>query len=78
MHYCVANMPGAVAHTSTYALTNATLPFALRLADKGYRGALLSDPHLMAGLNVHKGKITYEAIATALDYDYVPVREALG
>ncbi len=78
VHYCVANMPGAVAHTSTYALTNATLPFALRLADKGYREALLSDPHLLEGLNVHEGKVTYEAVASALNYDYVPVREALG
>ncbi|MEM9055882.1 MAG: alanine dehydrogenase [Pseudomonadota bacterium] len=78
VHYCVANMPGGVAHTSTYALTNATLPFALRLADRGYRDAMLADPHLLEGLNVHEGKVTYEAVATALNYDYVPKRDALG
>src|SRR3546814_16995400 len=56
VHYCVANMPGGVAHSSTYALTNATMPFALALAAKGYRKALLDDPHLRAGLNVHRGQ----------------------
>src|SRR5690606_36273318 len=62
IHYCVANMPGGVARTSTFALTNATLPFALQLADKGTQ-ALLDDPHLLDGLNVHAGKITYEAVS---------------
>ncbi len=78
VHYCVANMPGAVPRTSTYALNNATLPFAVALADKGYRQALLDDPHLRAGLNVHAGKVTYEAVAKDLDYDYVPAEEVLG
>ena len=61
MHYCVANMPGAVARTSTIALTNATMPYLLALADKGWRQACLDDPHLMNGLNVHAGKLTYFA-----------------
>ncbi len=66
VHYCVANMPGAVARTSTFALNNATLPFMLALANKGYRQALADDPHLLAGLNVHHGAVTYEAVASAL------------
>ena len=70
VHYCVANMPGGVARTSTFALNNATLGFALTLADKGYKQALLDDKHLRAGLNVYKGKITYEAVADILGYDY--------
>ena len=78
VHYCVANMPGGVARTSTFALNNATLPFTLALADKGYRQALLDDPHLMNGLNVHKGDITYRAVAEVLGYDYVPAEQALG
>jgi alanine dehydrogenase len=78
IHYCVANMPGGVARTSTFALTNATLPFAVQLANKGYRKALLDDEHLRNGLNVHEGKITYEAVARDLGYDYVPAVEALG
>ncbi len=77
-HYCVANMPGAVARTSTFALNNATLPYVLALADKGYRQALLDDAGLLEGLNIHRGKVTYEAVATALGYEYVPVRRALG
>lgn len=77
VHYCVANMPGAVARTSTLALNNATLPFTLALADKGYRQALLDDEHLKSGLNVHRGKITYEAVATNLGYEYMPAEEAL-
>ncbi|GGH36833.1 L-alanine dehydrogenase [Cribrihabitans marinus] len=71
MHYCVANMPGAVARTSTIALGNATLPFLLALADKGWRQACLDDPHLMAGLNVHAGKLTYYAVGKALGIDVV-------
>jgi alanine dehydrogenase len=78
VHYCVANMPGAVAKTSTVALNNATLPFALALADKGYQQALRDDADLMAGLNVHCGKVTYEAVARDLDYDYVAPEDALG
>ena len=77
VHYCVANMPGAVAHTSTYALTNATLPYALQLANKGYHKALLDNAHLRAGLNVHQGKVTYEAVARDLGYDYLPAMDAL-
>ncbi len=77
VHYCVANMPGAVARTSTFALNNATLPFALALADKGYPRALADNPHLLEGLNIHKGRITYEAVAHDLDYDYLPAQEAL-
>ena len=78
IHYCVANMPGGVARTSTFALTNATLPFAVQLANKGARQALLDDEHLRDGLNVHDGKITYKAVAEDLGYDYVPAIEALG
>jgi alanine dehydrogenase len=77
VHYCVANMPGAVANTSTFALNNATLPFVLALADKGYRKACLEDPHLMAGLNVHHGRITHEAVARDLGLPYTPPEEAL-
>ncbi len=78
VHYCVANMPGAVARTSTYALNNVTLPHALRIADLGWQAALAANPHLAAGLNVHAGKITYEAVARDLGYDYTPVAEVLG
>ena len=78
VHYCVANMPGAVARTSTYALNNVTLPHALRIADLGWKAALTANPHLAAGLNVHDGKITYEAVAQDLGYLYTPVAEVLG
>ncbi|MFC4294268.1 alanine dehydrogenase [Novosphingobium tardum] len=78
VHYCVANMPGAVARTSTYALNNVTLPHALKIADLGWQAALKANPHLAAGLNVHAGKVTYEAVATELGYDYVPVADVLG
>ncbi len=71
VHYCVANMPGAVPRTSTYALNNVTLPFTLALAEKGYQQALADDPHLLAGLNVHKGDVTYAQVAADLGYDYV-------
>lgn len=77
VHYCVANMPGAVARTSTFALTNATLPFAVALADKGYKKALQDDVHLRNGLNVHAGKVTCQAVAEALDYVYVPAEDVL-
>jgi len=70
VHYCVTNMPGAVPHTSTYALNNATLPFILALADKGGIQALADDPHFRAGLNVHDGKLTCKAVADALDMPY--------
>ncbi len=78
VHYCVANMPGAVARTSTLALNNATLPFTLSLAGKGYRQALLSDQDLRNGLNVHRGQITHEAVAADLGYDYQPAAEILA
>ncbi|MDH3842260.1 MAG: alanine dehydrogenase, partial [Chromatiales bacterium] len=78
VHYCVANMPGAVARTSTFALTNATLPYVVRLAGLGTQKALQEDKHLRAGLNVHRGQVTYEAVARDLDYDYVSPEQAFG
>lgn len=78
VHYCVANMPGGVARTSTVALNNATLPFALALADKGYRRALAEDIHLRRGLNVHEGRVTYKEVSEALGTPYTPAEEALG
>jgi alanine dehydrogenase len=78
VHYCVANMPGAVPRTSAFALNNATLPFTLALADKGPKQAMLDNPHLLNGLNVHRGKVTYEDVARDLGYDYVPALEALA
>ena len=78
VHYCVANMPGAVARTSTYALNNVTLPHALAIADRGWREALKASPFLAEGLNVHAGKVTYEAVARELGYDYLPVADVLG
>ncbi len=77
VHYCVTNMPGAVARTSTQALENATLPFTLALANKGYRKALISDTHLRNGLNVIDGKITYKAVADSLGYQYFDAEELL-
>jgi alanine dehydrogenase len=71
IHYCVANMPGAVARTSTFALNNATLPFALKLAKLGAEGAMAADPHLAAGLNVMAGKIRHAAVAEALGMEFV-------
>ncbi|MDQ0327668.1 alanine dehydrogenase [Rhodopseudomonas julia] len=76
VHYCVANMPGAVPITSTNALNNATLPFGLALADRGL-AALTADPHLLAGLNVHRGKVTNRAVADALGKPFVDAAEAL-
>ncbi len=78
VHYCVTNMPGAVARTSTLALGNATLPFALALADKGWRQALIDDKHLLAGLNVHAGHVTFEAVARDLNLEYRPAASVLG
>ncbi|MBF2759328.1 MAG: alanine dehydrogenase [Ectothiorhodospiraceae bacterium AqS1] len=78
VHYCVANMPGAVPRTSTFALNNVTLPHVLTLADKGYRKALQEDPHLREGLNVHAGEITCLEVAKALDYPFKPALEALA
>ena len=71
MHYCVANMPGAVARTSTLALGNATMPFMLALANKGWKQACADDPHLLNGLNVHAGKLTYYAVGKALGIDVI-------
>lgn len=78
VHYCVTNMPGAVARTSTIALNNATLPFAIALADKGWRQAMREDAHLRDGLNIHAGKITYQAVADAFGMNYVPAVEVFG
>ncbi len=78
VHYCVANMPGAVARTSTFALNNATIGHALALADKGWKQALLDDEHLRRGLNVAEGKVTYAAVARDLGYDHVPADELLA
>ena len=78
VHYCVANMPGAVARTSTFALNNATMGYAVTLADKGWRQALTENPHLKNGLNVAHGQVTYEAVARALGYDFVPADRLLA
>jgi alanine dehydrogenase len=78
VHYCVANMPGAVPRTSTYALNNATLPFVLALADRGWRDALARDPHLKAGLNIAAGKVTYKEVAQALDLPYTAADAVLA
>ena len=77
IHYCVANMPGAVARTSTFALNNATIGHAMALADKGWKAALSANPHLQNGLNVCEGKVTYEAVARDLGYDYVAANSLL-
>src|SRR5262245_21173912 len=77
VHYCVTNMPGAVARTSTFALNNVTLPFVLALADKGYRRALGEDPHLRNGLNVYEGLVTQRAVAEALKLKFTPAEAAL-
>ena len=78
IHYCVANMPGGVARTSTYALNNVTLPFALAIADKGWKKALADDLHLRNGLNVANGKVTYKAVADDLGYSYVAADTAMA
>ena len=77
VHYCVANMPGAVARTSTFALNNATIGHAVALANKGWQRALSDDIHLRRGLNVCQGKVTFEAVARALGYDYIPAESLL-
>lgn len=78
IHYCVANMPGSVPLTSTHALNNAVLPYALELADKGWKQALLENPHLRNGLNVCKGQITHEGVAQSLDLDYIETPSELA
>jgi alanine dehydrogenase len=78
VHYCVANMPGAVARTSTYALNNATLPHVTRLANLGWREALATDPHLLAGLNVFRGRVTCAPVAAAQGYDLLDPAVAIA
>lgn len=78
IHYCVSNMPGALARTSTFALTNATFPYALELAEKGYRRAFAENPALQLGLNVFKGHVTYPAVAEALDMEWVAPEQLLN
>jgi alanine dehydrogenase len=78
VHYCVANMPGAVARTSTIALGNATMPFMLALADKGWKQACADDPNLLNGLNIHDGKLTYGAVGAALGIDVISPQQALS
>jgi alanine dehydrogenase len=76
--YCVANMPGAVPNTSTYALTNVTLPYAVELANRGWRDALRADPALAGGLNTHDGHVTNAPVAAAHGYDSIPVADVLA
>jgi alanine dehydrogenase len=78
VHYCVTNMPGAVARTSAVALNNATLPFVLAIADRGWRGALTADPHLRDGLNTCRGRLTHPAVARDLGLALTPVEQALA
>ena len=78
VHYCVTNMPGAAARTATFALNNSTLPFAINIANKGYRQALTDDSHLRNGLNIHKGQVTHQAVARDLGYEYMPPERALS
>jgi alanine dehydrogenase len=77
VHYCVTNMPGAVPRTSAFALNNATLPYIVAIANKGYKKALMEDAHLMNGLNVCQGRVTYKAVADALGYDYIQGQDVL-
>ncbi len=78
VHYCVANMPGAVPRTSTHALNNVTLPYVLALADQGYQQALAANPYFLQGLNVHRGRVTFKAVAEDLGYEFVEPRQALA
>jgi alanine dehydrogenase len=78
LHYCVANMPGAVPRTSTFALTNATLPYALALANKGFEQAIADDPGLKEGVNIYAGKCTYKAVAESQNIEYTPLDDLLG
>ena len=77
VHYCVANMPGAVAITSTLALTNATLPYAVQIANKGWKKSAQDNEEIALGLNIVDGKITYKAVAEAFGLEYTPVAEVL-
>lgn len=78
LHYCVTNMPGAFSRTSTFALTNATLPYALEIANKGYQKAIISNPAIAKGLNVINGRITYKQVADAFNFDFYPIDELYG
>ena len=78
VHYCVANMPGGVARTSTFALNNATLPFTVSSPTRAAKQACKDNAHLKEGLNVHAGKVTYKAVADALNYNYVPADKAIA
>jgi alanine dehydrogenase len=77
VHYSVANMPGAVPKTSTLALTNATLPYALEIADKGWERAMRENPEIKLGANVIQGKVTYQGVADAFGLEYTPIDEML-
>jgi len=77
IHYCVANMPGGVPRTSTIALNAATLPYLVKLANKGYEKALGEDKNFLAGLNVHKGMVTYKAVADVFGHNFVDPEEAI-
>lgn len=77
VHYCVANMPGAVPYTSTLGLTNATLPYAVQIANKGWKNALNEDPELKLGLNIAEGKIVYKDVAEAFEMDYTPISQVM-
>ena len=77
VHYCVANMPGGVPRTSTFALNKATLPYLVKLANKGYQKVLSEDKNFLAGLNVHKGHVTYKAVADVFGHQYVEPGEAI-
>ena len=78
IHYCVANMPGAVARTSTRALTNATLPYAIEIANKGWKKAMQENKEIKLGANVIDGKVTYQAVADAFGLDYTPIESLIG
>ena len=78
VHYCVANMPGAVPQTSTYALNNATLPFTLSMANQGWKAAMHADEHLLCGLNVHEGLLTYQAVAEAQGIEFVDPKSVIA
>jgi len=77
VHYCVANMPGGVPRTSTLALNKATLPFLVKLANKGYQKALSEDKNFLSGLNVHKGQVTYKAVAEVFGHNFVDPEKAI-
>jgi alanine dehydrogenase len=77
VHYCVGNMPGAVPNTSTYALTNVTLPYALAIAEHGLEDAVRADPDLAGGVNVYGGALTNQAVADAVQLDWIPVASAI-